>query len=282
MKTVSYRESYIEAKDGARLYRRSWGSGDRGFLLLVHGFGEHVGRYGFVVEALLQLGYRVEGLDCRGHGRSDGQRGHIQHFDQYLEDLDTWMHQIISEIPVEKPLFLLGHSQGGHIVLRYCLKHPHAPLSGVITSSPFLGLALEVHPAQLVAARMMSRFWPSFSQATPLDEGDLTHNEEVVTHTRRDPMYIRSASARWYTETKNAQADTMYRAPSFRFPLLMQQAGEDRIVDKLTAQRFFERSSSTDRCRMEYPGCLHEIYNETPDRRGPVLEDLGDWLQERS
>ncbi len=282
MRTISYRENYFEAKDGIRLYRRSWGTGDKGVVLLIHGFGEHVGRYNFVVKALNNRGYRVEGLDCRGHGRSDGPRGHIDDFNQYLEDLDTFLHQVQSEYPVDIPLFLLGHSQGGHIALRYAIEYPHAPLSGVITSSPFLGLALKVNPVQLVAARLMSRVWPTFSQATPLDEGELTHDAEVVEQTRRDPMYIRVASARWYRKTIKAQENTMRRAASFRFPFLMQQAGEDRVVDKHTALQFFERISSPDRRRIEYPGYFHEIYNETPDRRSPVFEDLGAWLEDHS
>lgn len=282
IKNVSYREDFFEARDGTRLYRRCWGQPKQGVVALVHGFGEHVGRYVFLVQHLTEQGFRVEAFDCRGHGRSCGKRGHVQKFQDYIEDLDVFLHKMISEQPHDLPLFLLGHSQGGHIVLRYGLDFPQTPLTGVITSSPFLGMALRVSPIQRAAARVMNQVWPAFSQSTPIAIHELTHHVEVIERTRRDPLYSNMASARWFEETIQAQKETMQQAHSFQFPLLMQLAGDDRLVDKHTASLFFDHIQSQDRQRLEYAGYFHEIYNETPDRRHLVFQDLSKWLKDRS
>ncbi len=274
----SYKEEFFEARDGVKLYRRGWGKPDKGVVLIVHGFGEHIGRYNFLVDALSQRGYAVEGFDCRGHGKSGGPRGHVDRFSQYIDDLDLFFHLVQSEYPLDKPIFLLGHSQGGHVVLRYGIEFPKLSIAGMVTSSPFLGLTMKVPFLKVLASRLASRIWPTFSQPTGLDERFLTHDSQVVEETKRDPLYVRRATARWYQETLKAQAETLRRAPEFRYPLLMQQAGEDLIVSKEAAKKFFDSIQSNDLRRIEYPGYFHEIYNETPDRRGPVFEDLLTWL----
>lgn len=281
MKNTTYRDDCFDAHDGTRLYRRRWGQPQQGVIVLVHGFGEHVGRYSVLAHHLTELGLAVEAFDCRGHGRSRGQRGHVQQFQDYTDDLDVFLHKVISEQSQPVPLFLLGHSQGGHIVLRYGQQHPQAPLRGIITSSPFLGLALPVPSVQRAAAQVMNRVWPQFSQHTPIALHDLTHDPDVIERTRRDPLYSRVASARWFKETLQAQQQTLQQAHYFRFPLLMQQAGDDRLVDKQIASLFFEQTHSPDRQRHEYPGYFHEIYNETPDRRHIAFADLTRWIQQR-
>ncbi|TNE46768.1 MAG: alpha/beta hydrolase [Deltaproteobacteria bacterium] len=280
MHTQSYREGHFEARDGLRLYRRSWGDGERATVALVHGFGEHVGRHNYLVQTLQSLDIRVEGMDCRGHGRSQGKRGYIDRFDQYIQDLNTFLQIVQSNHPPDRPLFLLGHSQGGHVVLRYMLEHPRAPIDGVVVSSPFLGMTIKVNPALHTAAHLLSRTWPTFAQATPFGEEDLTHNQEMVEKTRRDPHYIQATTTRWYTETLKAQKHTMSRATEFTAPLLMQQAGQDRLVNKHTAQQFFEATASSDRQRFEYSDSFHEIYNESEDRREQAFEHLKGWLNE--
>lgn len=283
-----YRESFFESHDGIRLYRRSWdakGRGEgapRGIVILIHGFGDHVGRFRFVVKYLREHGFRVEGFDCRGHGQSGGPRGHIDSFAQYLQDLDLFLGLVErSSDDASLPMFLMGHSQGGHVALRYGIDYGDRPLRGVITSSPFLGLSVKVPFSKLLAAHLSSKLWPSLAQPTGLQEEDLTHEQEVIDETRRDPLYGRVATSRWLTSTMDSIQDTLRRAYLFRLPLLMQQAGDERIVDKHAAVRFFEQSSSRERRRVEYPGYLHEIYNETPDRRSSVFADLGSWLDER-
>ena len=154
------------------------------------------------------------------------------------------------------------------------------PLQGVIVSSPFLGMAIDISPALHTVAHVLSRAWPTFTKGSLFDETDLTHDSEVIAQTRRDPYYLRGNTTRWYTETLKAQNLTMKRAADFQFPLLMQQSGQDHLVNKHTAQEFFEATRSSDRQRFEYSDSLHEIYNETLDRREQAFQHLRSWLND--
>jgi lysophospholipase len=220
-------------------------------------------------------------MDCRGHGRSGGIRGHVNRFEQYLEDLDQFLLRVQSEYAVDIPIFLLGHSQGGHIILRYGIENPKQSLAGMIVSSPYLGLTARIPRAMLVAAHLMSKIWPTFSQTPPIEKAHLTHDPEIIEETRRDPLYLHSVTARWYIETLRSQVETMRRAGDFQFPLLMQQAGDDLLVDQESASNFFERIGSQHKRRIEYPDYFHEIYNETADRRCSVFVDLHNWLDQQ-
>jgi alpha-beta hydrolase superfamily lysophospholipase len=274
-------DGFFHTRDGMRLYRRAWGpSPGKGLLVLVHGFGDHSGRYQHLVAAMTDRGYRLHTYDTRGHGQSGGRRGHVERFDEYLEELEDFLELVRSEEGEEVPLFLLGHSQGGHTVLRYGILNPEARLQGIVASSPFLGVAVKVPAVKTLAGTVMSRLWPTFTQSVPLRESDLSHDLDVIEATRNDPLYSRLATARWYSETVQTMEETLHRAGELRFPLLVQQAGEDRIVKAEASRRFFDAVTFSDRRWIEYPGYFHEIYNETPDRRGPVFADLASWLAE--
>lgn len=275
---IPFYEDFFQASDGTRLYRRWWGEARKGTIVLVHGFGDHVGRYRYLVQALCKHGYRIEGFDSRGHGQSGGVRGHVDPFSQYTNDLHTFL-QLIQRQPTG-PLFLLGHSQGGHIVLRYGLEQPKAPIQGIVVSSPFLGMSVKLPAWQSIALKALDRLYEQFSQAVPIQESDLSHDQGWIEETKRDPLYGRTATARWYTSTRKAHQLIHQKAEQFRHPLLLQQAGEDRLIDASAGLRFFEKIRSIDKQRIEYPGYYHEIYNETPDRRGSVFADLTTWLNE--
>ena len=279
---ISYREHFFEAADGTQLYRRSWGKGDKGIFLLVHGFAEHLGRHQILAKALVEEGYCVEAFDCRGHGRSNGLRAYIQSFQEYVDDLAAFIKEVQLNYPVDTPCFLFGHSQGAHIVLRYAIEKPSAPLNGIIVSSPFLGLAIKVPSIQKMIVSFSSRFLPKLPLFSQIKEEELTHDKAVIESTKRDPLYLNIIRTRWFTETLQAQKDTMERASSLKLPLLMQQAGDDRIVDKKIARKFFEKLGSSDTKRIEYSDSFHEIYNETPERREHAISDLKMWLEQHT
>lgn len=274
------KDAFFQTHDGTRLFRRGWGEANKGVVLLMHGFGDHIGRYGYLIQALNRRGYRVEGFDYRGHGQSGGPRGHIESFDQYVQDLNT-LHHTLEQATPHRPFFLLGHHLGGLIALRYGIQYPQRPqLAGVIASSPLLGMLQTRSIAHRVALRSLTHLWPSLTQKVSVKPQELSHDLDVIEETSRDPLLTRIATIRWTTETKKAIRQTHKQAQRFHYPFLLQQAGHDLLVDKQAGAQFFEKLKSTDKRRIEYPGYLHEIYNETPDRRGPVFEDLGDWLDE--
>lgn len=277
-----YYDGFFLANDGCRLYQRRWGEARQGVVVLIHGFGEHVGRYRFLVKMLVDNGYEVFSYDARGHGRSEGPRGHIDSFQEYIQDLHVFLQLVRDRIDPNKPLFLLGHSQGGHKVLRYGIQYPHTPLQGIIASSPFLGMGKSISLGLRSLARAMSVLRPSFSNPAGLNIADLSHDQTIIEETRKDTLYSNKASARWYTETVKAHTETLKAAPRLHFPLLLQMAGEERVVSKEAVFRFFEQVGSLNKRLIEYPGYFHEVYNETPDRRGPVFADLRAWMKEHS
>ncbi|MBK05256.1 MAG: hypothetical protein CL920_07350 [Deltaproteobacteria bacterium] len=268
---------FFESTDGTRLYKQTWGTPEKGVIVLLPGFADHLGRHKHLVRALTERGYGVEGFDHRGNGQSGGVRGHVEHFDQYIEDLHAFLRPIWQ---YNKPTFLLGQSHGAHIALRYGLLHPKSELIGVIAAAPFLGMNEQLPMTKRWMASLASTFWPRFHESNKLQIEVLSHDPDIIEETKQDPLYGRVATARWYTETLKAMDETIKRAHEFTYPLLMQLAGEEKIVDPNAGRRFFEKVHLNSKSIIEYPGYFHEIYNETPDRRGPVFEDLGNWLDD--
>jgi len=162
-------ETQWKSRDGVQFYARGWepqASTPKGVVCLVHGHGEHVGRYDHVGEALSAAGYALLGFDQRGHGRSAGQRGHIPSYEALLDDIALLLEQAMNRYPA-LPLFLYGHSMGGNEVINYALRRKPA-LSGVIATCPWLRLAFEPPALKVALGRMMNRIFPAFAQKSGL------------------------------------------------------------------------------------------------------------------
>lgn len=267
------------SQDGLKIfYRRYQADNERARLVIVHGLGEHSGRYGNVVERLLPKGITIWALDLRGHGHSDGWRGHVSTFDLYLSELRT-MVEIASEGgPDAIKIFLLGHSMGGLVALNFALRFPEI-IDGVIASSPTLGLAVKVPAIKGGLGKIMSSIWPSLSLSNELDASKISHDEEVVCAYKKDPLVHDRVSARWFTEFLSAMETTNQLASKIKIPILMQVAGDDHLVSAQSSKTFFEKLDLEDRTLHFYDDLYHEIYNEGEDRRAKVLTDLETWLK---
>ncbi len=267
---------FLTTGDGTRLYHETAAPGaPRGAVLLLHGFAEHCGRYDDLALRLVDLGLRVDRIDFRGHGRSGGRRGHVYAFGEYLDDAATARARLEAETP-GLPRFLLGHSNGGLVALTSAATRPEG-LTGLCLSSPFLGFGFEVPSLKAGAARMLSRYLPALALPTGLDEKDLSHDRAVVERYRQDPLVLRKASSRWYTETVAAQARIPELAATLRLPVLMQHGGDDRIASPKASRAAFERVGSADKTWHEYSGLYHEIWFETERER--TVGDLTTWLE---
>jgi acylglycerol lipase len=151
-----------KTKDQSNMFARGWSPDGqpKGVVCLVHGLGEHVGRYEHVGAALTNAGYALLGYDLRGHGRSDGQRGHIPDFQSLMDDIADFLEQASQRYP-GKPIFLYGHSLGGNLVLNYGLR-VHPRINGVIASSPWLKLPVEPPASKIALAKLMVNIMPGF------------------------------------------------------------------------------------------------------------------------
>jgi len=251
----------------------------RAALMFIHGFGEHCHRYDAMVARLGRRGYSCYRIDVRGHGRSEGARGHVFSFDGYLRDAAALRSEAARRAGPEVPRFLVGHSNGGLIALHAAARDP-AGLRGLVLSSPFLGFQLQVPWLKVVAARAMSKLVPSLGIPTGLDPQTVSHDPEVVEAYATDPLNVRVASGRWFTETVAAHDGALALARDIRLPVLMKMAGDDRIASLPAARNVFERLGSDDLTWRVYPGLFHEIWFELHNE--PPLADLEQWLADRT
>jgi len=265
--------------DGLKIFYRNYHvDNERARLVIAHGLGEHSGRYCNVIERLLPKGISIWALDHRGHGQSDGTRGHVLTFDQYLSDLLTMVEIAREGWTAEKKVFLLGHSMGGLMALYFAIRFPEK-INGVIASSPALGMVVEVPPIKKAIGKVMSAIWPSLTLGNELDATKISHDANVVNAYKNDPLVHDRVSARWFTEFISAMETTNRLTPKMDIPTLMQVAGDDHLVNAKFSKNFFEKLELEDKTLHFYDGLYHEIYNEPPDQRAIVLDDLENWLE---
>jgi alpha-beta hydrolase superfamily lysophospholipase len=274
---------FLTARDGAKLFQYRWApkGAARADVILVHGYGEHLGRYEETARRLTERGYRVRGCDLRGHGKSSGQRGHCRSLTEYLDDLDVVRAEVRSEAHGERPPFLLAHSFGGLLALRYCLERAQG-IAGMVLGSPYLKLKMEVPAIKIAAGRAASRLWPSLAMPSGLKGSDASRDPEVVRVYDADPLNHKYATARWFTESSAAQAAVLARAREITLPCLLLHGSDDRIADPEGTRAVYERLGSTDKTLEILPGQLHELLNELPADRARTIAKILAWLDSRS
>ena len=275
---MEHQEGAVIVPDGSEFYRQSWrpDGAPRAVLAVIHGFGEHSGRYGNVVDWFVPKGYAVHALDQRGHGRSPGPRGHIEDFAQVRGDIRAFLDAVRREEGADIPLFLIGHSQGGLVVLNYALHDPSG-LTGVVASGPLLSPP-GVSPLLLQISKVLSKIWPTLSMNVGLDVTALSHDQAVVDAYVADPLVHGQATPRLGVEVMRAVEWTQAHAADFHLPLLIVHGGADRLCDPEASRRFFEKVTFPDKERIEYEGFYHEVFNEVGKER--VLADVEGWLEE--
>lgn len=261
---------------GMELYFQGWcpQGTPRATLAIIHGFGEHSGRYGNVVNWFVPRRYAAYAFDVRGNGRSPGPRGYVGRFEEYRGDLRAFL-DLVRERQPEGPLFLLGHSQGGLMVLNYVLHDPSG-LNAVVASAPALG-RLPVSPFLLVLARALSRVWPTLRMATGLDVTALSRDESVVRAYVADPLVHNMGTPRLGTELMAAIEWTQAHAADLSLPCLIVHGTGDRICPREASQAFFERCTFPDKQLITYEGGYHELFNDLDKER--VLADVQAWLE---
>lgn len=266
----------VKSKDGLTLVGREWKpAGEvRGVVCLVHGIGEHVGRYPHVAAALNQAGFAVIGLDLRGHGRSEGPRGHSPSYDAYLDDIDRLIGEARSRF-AGAPIFLYGHSLGGLLVLYYPMQHK-AALAGVVASSPQLRLAFKPPAWKTTMGRLMFNIWPGFIMPSGLEQAALSRDPAVVQAYAADPLVHDRVSARVGIGLIDIGQWLLEHASGFPLPLLVYNGTQDRLVSA-DACREFAAKVPGDCTHKAWQGLYHETHNEP--ERADVLGFLVQWVK---
>jgi lysophospholipase len=237
-------------------------------VLILHGHGEHLACYAHVMDDWRARGFAVACYDLRGHGDSGGPPSHIAHFDDYLRDT----HAVLDELARDprwkaagRPI-VFAHSLGGLIAIQLVLSG-QASFRGLALSSPYLGLAVKVSRFVLWLGRALSQSWPTFTLSSPVRAGVLTHDPQRISFIESDPLRTPAVTSRFFSEVERVQRLTLNSAKDVSLPVYCLAAGNDRVVDLATTERWFSQISSRDKQLSVIAGAFHELLNEVERAR---------------
>lgn len=272
----------LESFDKTKLKATAWQvESPTALILWVHGFAEYRQRYDEFAKYLNSFNYSFAALDLRGHGESDGKRGFIRNFSDYLSDLNAlveWSKNIAPNVP----LILGAHSMGGLILARYLeVGEFPRPVEAALFSGPFMGLGMPIPAWKEGLGKFMSAIIPSLSLPAGLDPALISTDQEIVKKYATDPKIFKTATARWLTEILDAQSKAFENANRISLPLLFCQGLGDKIVDIAAGRKFYDGLASSDRTYKGFDGLYHEILNERRPQRDEVYATYSDWLKKR-
>lgn len=272
---MRHEEYAWESFDGLAMFAQSWGpeGAARAVVALVHGQGDHSGRYPRLVQRLVESRFVVNAMDSRGHGKSGGPRAHTPSMTALMKDIDTHLEQARARFP-GIPVFLYGHSFGGEQVLFYGLERKPR-LNGVIATSPLLGSGIRQPPAKVFAARVLSRIVPRLTLPHGTPPASLSHDPSWVESSLRDPLFQEVLSVRTAAEVLRASA-WIRSHTSFPLPLLVEQGTEDLYVSP-SMTIAFSRGLTGDVTLKVWEGLGHELHNET--RKDEVIDTIIAWME---
>jgi alpha-beta hydrolase superfamily lysophospholipase len=273
---VALQSHQVSAADGTRLFVTDYllpASQVQGSVVLMHGLGEHSGRYRHVAGFFNECGLSVRCYDNRGHGRSQGKRGDVINGNPMLQDAEIIIDDFAARFA--HPPFLFGHSMGGLFAAHFALAHK-SPLRGLILSSP--ALALRMKPIELKMLAVLEMLAPTIGVSNGVKSTFLSHDAKVVGAYRADPLVHGKISARLLRSMLSSIAYCASHAASLSIPTLMLVAGDDRLVDPDGSRRFFAKLKPGLAQMHVYDDLYHEIFNEVDTSR--QFADLKAWLEQ--
>ncbi|MFX1418685.1 MAG: alpha/beta hydrolase [Promethearchaeota archaeon] len=272
---------YFEGRELKKLFYQCWlpdSEEIKAYVIAFHGWGTHSDRLITPAEYLTEKGYAIYAFDLRGHWRNSGDMpGHIDSMDHIQKDTLLFM-DFIHEISQDKKIFLMGHSFGGLVSLIFAINHP--ALAGVLVSSPLLGMYLKLSMGKKLIksiSKTLGKLAPNKILDNIIDQNQLTSDLKILRQHIADKNKIEVISAKSATEIEKYSKWAMENVSKLLCPLLLMQAGADKIVDKSKTKQFFEQVRSKDKAYREYDGFLHELWNEKG--RAQVYQDMYIWLE---
>ncbi len=264
---MEHKEFNIVSKDGTYLAGRFWKPSGfpRGSVCLVHGIGEHAGRYDDWARRFTQEGLMVYAIDLRGHGHSDGKRGHVNHLSEYFDDIGTMVRRCKRNWG-DLPQFLYGHSMGGALVLSFLLKR-RQDFSGAIITSPWLKLVEPPGPLLQKMALSLDKVFPGFTFSTGIKSTQLTQQASGQAESDSDKLMHSRISLRTFNQLNAVTADILERANGFNLPLFFAHGTEDTLTSFEVTEEYAERVGPL-ATFFAAEGARHEIHRE------PVADEL--------
>lgn len=255
-----------------------WERGDQNAprgLGILHGLGDHAGRYPHVGDAVAARGFAAQALDLPGHGKSYGSRGHVGSWSEYRGAVTAWMDRAKLEHPGRR-WSLLGQSMGAFVALDWALANP-GRIERLILCAPPFQLGFRPSMIKVKAAQLLVRFWPRFSQGNMILPSMLSHDQEVVRAHGNDPLVHYKISARLFLEFQAMRVSLHRRAGELRIPTLLLQGAEDHIAAPEGSRRWAGQTQPGVVALRIYPALYHEVLWEL--ERAAIIASMIDWLE---
>ena len=274
---MNHTEGYFKSVRNANIYYQGWlpDGGVKAVLLIIHGLGEHSGRYTNVINHFVPLGYAIYGFDHIGHGKSDGEREVIDRFEDYIGPLTIYLNMVKAWQP-GKPIILFGHSLGGLIAVYYLLDH-QAEFKGAVISAADITIPKNISPLTVTMGNIISSISPK-TGGMALDATRISRDPEVVKAYVNDPLVFHAKTpARLAAEMLKAMLRVTAELGKITLPFITVQGSADELVAPGDAQLLYDKASSKDKTIKVYEGFYHEVFNEPG--RAIVLNDVEVWLR---
>jgi alpha-beta hydrolase superfamily lysophospholipase len=274
MKTQS---GNFKAQDGKSIYWKGWTPDNtpNAVVHVIHGYAEHIDRYGNVVGELLPAGYAVFGTDHRGHGKSEGKRGHVMSFQEFIDDEKQFQREIIRAKFPNLPCFVLGHSMGSLIAMNF-VEQSAEGIRGLVLSGTGSRPGTDIPKILLAATRILSGLLPSIHVKSPLPPEFISRDSEVVKAYVDDPLVYNVITPRLAHEMNRYVVIGAENSGKIQIPVLIQLGSRDTAFSG--QKDLFEMVGTKDKTFKLYEGLKHEVYNELTQDRARVLQDLRTWL----
>lgn len=257
-------------------YVREWISEDnKANIVVIHGVGEHSGRYTETAQKLFELGFNIYTGDLVGHGLSGGNKVYIESMQDYMDNVDFFINRVQND----KPLFILGHSMGGLIVLYFMLSNKDRNIKGVIASSPYLKDKMKIPAIKYFAGKAAAAIFPKLPIESGLNGEMVCRDKEVAINYDSDRLNCSKVTARWFMELEKARYQLIQQQKSFDTPCLILQAGADIVVDSESVKQFYQEINSKDKEFVLYDDFYHEILNDP--ERNKVIDKINSWTSDR-
>jgi acylglycerol lipase len=265
----------IKSADGTKLAYRAWPVDGAGITFaVVHGLGDHSGRYAPFAEAMARHGTSTYALDLRGHGQSEGQRGHVDSWTQWTDDVSAFVRHVEGIGAAE--VVPVGHSFGGAALLSTVLAGKLPNSKRFVVSSPALMLRLKAPAWKVAVAPFASRVVPRLAMDNEVDPGAISRIPEVVAAYRADPLVHNRISSRMFIEWQKATVDILARASQIKVPFLVLAGAADPLIDPEGSRRLHREAPAQSELHL-LEGRYHEPFNDLGSDE--VFQLIADWVR---
>ncbi|MGZ3769679.1 MAG: alpha/beta hydrolase [Bdellovibrio sp.] len=271
-------EGFFKGYQDVNLFFQVWENPEaRGTIIINHGHGEHSESYHRLVKGFENDKWTFYGWDERGHGRSEGRRGYVASFDDYIQDYKKFLDMVLKDEKVKKgPVILLGHSMGGLVLAKTLIRYPDIPYQGVIFSAPLLGLSVPVPAYKSKAAVLFNSILPQITMGNELKNDMLTRDLDVIREYEQDALRHTRISPAAFIGFLESFEYVMPRAGEIKKPALVIASENDPVVSTAAVKEFYEKLGSSQKEIFIYPNAKHELVNDII--RNTVYADMKKFL----